>query len=550
MTVEAGRYLITEAGREFSKKANYDQLCQELAYYMYPEKADFTDEIYIGEEFTDHITDPTPMRDCRDLGDQIGTMLRSGEWFNVAVNEELMGINSVRRKLDEMTAITRGLLYEGIGFKRAVSEVDKDFAAFGCGAFSVTLSRDLTRFVYKTWHLRDMAWSTDHDGVIERQYRKWEARASDIYGMFNGVRGATVPKSVMDNMKNGKAEALHKVYHIVRPNMGIETDYRPQRSIPANVPYIGTYVSSEGEIILEQPEWELPYVIPRWKTVRTWGDYPFSPAALTALPHSRMLQRIMLSYIESGEKAVDPPLIATTDAIQSPIDLRSGAVTWVDSEYDERLGAGVRPLDLGKNVPLNERMLEMFHEDHKHSWYLSKLNLPDTRERTAYEVEQLMNEFIRTASPIFDPLEEEYNTGTLETVVNKALRLGVYGPPESFPEEMQGADIRYTYSNPLREAQERQKVQKYQQAVEVVGIGAQLDPQVALNFDNHTAARQALQGVGVPAEWITDEADVAEAIEQTAQQQQQMQGMEELQQGAAAVNDAAVAAQNVEAAVG
>ncbi len=550
MTTDSGRYLITEAGREFSRKANWDQLCQELAYYQYPEKADFTDEIYIGEEFTDHITDPTTLQSARDLGDSIGTMMRSGEWFNVAVDDGLMGVNAVRRKLDFMTGVTRSLLYEGIGFKRATSEADKDYAVFGGAAISVNLSTDRTKLVYKAWHLRDMAWSTNWDGTIDRQYRKWDARASEVYSMFKNVRGATVPKAVMDNIKNGRFEAMHKITHCVRPNIGVEDDYKPQRNIPNSVPFVGTYISEDGSIILEQPEHELVYVIPRWKTVRTWGAYPFSPAALVALPHSRALQRIMLTYIEASEKAIDPPLIATSDAIASPIDISSGAVTWIDSEYDERMRPGLQPLDLGKNLPLNENMLNRFHEIQRDSWFLSKLNLPDTRERTAYEVEQLVNEYIRNATPIFDPLEEEYNTQLLETVVNKGLRLGVYGAPETFPEEMQGADIIYKYSNPLREAQERQKVGKYNEAVNVLAAGMQLNPQVAANFDEHAATRDTIQAVGVPAEWINPEQQVAETLQAAAEAQAQQQQMQQLQEGAMAVGEAASAAQGVEAALG
>jgi len=48
---------------------------------------------------------------------------------------------------------------------------------------------------------------------------------------------------------------------------------------------------------------------------------------------------------EAGEKHVDPPMIATVDALRSDIQLYAGGITTVDIEYDERTGEALRPVD-------------------------------------------------------------------------------------------------------------------------------------------------------------------------------------------------------------
>jgi hypothetical protein len=51
-----------------------------------------------------------------------------------------------------------------------------------------------------------------------------------------------------------------------------------------------------------------------------------------------------LTLLEAGEKITNPPMIATQEAVRSDIDIAPGGVTWVDIEYDERLGSALRPI--------------------------------------------------------------------------------------------------------------------------------------------------------------------------------------------------------------
>ena len=543
---QGGTVLLEEATRAFTQKQNWDQLCQEVAHYFYPEKSDFTEDIYIGEEFADHIVDPTTIYMRRSLGESFGTMLRSGEWFGLGVDDpDLMNFNPIRRKLDLMDSVTRQMLYgAGTGFKRSTSEGDHDFATFGGTVISVNFNNQRTGLRFKTWHLRDVAWVEDLEGNIERVYRKWNTTAGDVFDLFNKVPRARIPQHVQQSIDQGNRDSKVTIYHCVRP-LYEDDAYQPTRGFSANTPYISVYVDSDAEIILEQAEIEFPYVIPRWRLVRTWGAYPYSPAAITGLPLGRVLQRMMLTLIDAGEKSVDPPLIATSNVVSGPIDLASRAITWIDDEYDERLGQAIRPLDLGKNVPLGERMMLDVREIQNELWYLNRLMLPDTRQRTAYEVSQLVQETARQALPLFEPIQDQYNTALLENAVSKGLRMGWYGEPESFPEEMAGRKIEYTFMNPLSAAIEQAKVGQFQQSAELVGIASQLDQQVGINFDVNQATREAITATGAPNSWLVPEEQVQQTIAQIQEQVQAEQEMQQLGNMAAVADQGAQAAMSV-----
>ena len=529
---------------------SWPELCQEIAYFFAPQKADFTDEIYLGEEFADHITDPLPISMARDLGDAVGTMLRSGDWYRVSVNDpELEDDNLIRRHLDFMTDVGRNMLYDRrANFRRMAKQHEFDFVTFGVGVSSITLNKRLDGFVFKNHHPRDCAYAENDEGHIDRIACKFKATARKIYDQFKDVRQATIPEDIKTRATGPNPDDEVEYYHVVVP---IDM-YDPEtRGFPKDAKFASVYISNEGDIIHEMPAYEFPYIVSRWRTVRTWGPYAFSPATMTALPHARMLQSCMLSFIEAGEKAVNPPLVATTEAISSPIDLQGGGVTWVDSEYDERTGAPLRPLDLGKNVPLNEAMLDSFHRLMADTMYISKLNLPGSANRgeTAYEVSQIVQQNIRQLQPIFEPIEDEIITQYLDRIYSTGLRMGAFGPIDFFPEELQGREITYSFNNPLTEERERKKVAQFQETAGVLRIGAELDPSLVLETDPVKMMRDAIQGIGAPADWMQPAELAAQQREAQRNAQAQQAQMQQLGQVAEVAKMGGEAAQAIEGAM-
>src|SRR5690606_29332393 len=94
--------------RLFAAKESVDSLHQEIAEFFYCERADFTAEIVYGEEFASHLTDFYPTLVRRELGDQIGSMVRPSdrEWFKAtSANKDVARNDAGREFLEFMTSV-------------------------------------------------------------------------------------------------------------------------------------------------------------------------------------------------------------------------------------------------------------------------------------------------------------------------------------------------------------------------------------------------------------------------------------------------------------
>ena len=271
------------------------------------------------------------------------------------------------------------------------------------------------------------------------------------------------------------------------------------------------YDITHETLLQATPIWGKHYIIPRWQTV-SGSQYSYSPATVCALPDARLLQAMTFTLLEAGEKATSPPMIATQNAVRSDVALFAGGITWVDEEYDEKLGAALRPLEqdfrgFNYGIQMNQDTRGMLHS----AFFLDALTLPQRApEMTAYEVGQRVQEYIRNALPIFEPMEMEYNAAVCEETFEMLWRNGGFGDPGSWPKELRGAEIEFTFESPLHDAIEEQKGQKFQQAQALIGSAIALDPSCAFLPKTEVALRDALVGVGIPATWLNSEAFVKE----------------------------------------
>lgn len=524
--------LMKRGDKLFSAKGPFDSLCQEIALNFYAARADFTEKIELGSEFASHQVDSYPELVRRDLGNAFASMLRPSnqQWFEAHVDDDLEQDRNVRGYLEYMNKVTSRILYDPqTNMRRTTAEADNDLAAFGNAVISVVDNRERNGIVMRAWHLRDCAWTEDDIGNTNGLHRKEKITLANIAKRFGKV-----PDRWKDKLeKDPQLEVTIRHCAIARDS------YEPYGSKKTfgGLPYCSVWYTEEGDLLAELPEPINPYVVPRWAKVST-SQYAFSPATIIALPNARLIQRMMLTLIEAAEKTVDPPLVATADAIKSEVDLTAGGITWVDREYDEKLGEALRPLNLGRNVGLGVEILDKQRQMLSEAFYLSKINLPQAREKTAYETARLVEEYVRNALPLFEPLEPEYNAAVLDAVMARALRLGAYGAPDTIPQALRGRDVTFRFANPLREAMAKKKVMVFQDSTAILAAAAQIKPESLAEVDVNEMLRDALQGAGAPAGWFKSD-------EEKAAEQQAMAQMANMQKMAGMVGQGAAVAEQV-----
>jgi hypothetical protein len=142
---------------------------------------------------------------------------------------------------------------------------------------------------------------------------------------------------------------------------------------------------------------------------------------------------------------------------------------------------------------------------------------------TAYEIGQRVQEYIRGALPIFEPMETEYNGGSCDATFDVMWDSGAFGSEFALPKSLRGREIQFRFASPLHDIIEEQKGQKFVQAKALVAEAVALDPSVAAIIDAKKALRDALSGIQVPAAWTRSDVEVQQIqSEQQAQQQQQL----------------------------
>jgi hypothetical protein len=528
----------------FSDRKAITTLWQEIAENFYPQRADFTIRRYIGEEFAEHLYSSYPILVHRDLSNSFAAMLRprAKPWFEISVHEEDSLSHDAKSWLAWATKRMRQAMYDRRAqLIRATSEGDADFAAFGQCIITRDInwkSADGPHLLYRCWHLRDAGWAENAEGQLGEIYFKYEQTIKQLKEEFgeDALHHNHAKVTTKSNLKTVKCMRC-----------SISTDvYQGQNGAGEGYPWIVVYLDMDNQHIMqEHGVWSHGITLPRWQTV-SGSQYAYSPASVAGLPDARLLQAMSLTLLEAGEMSVRPPMIATQDAIRSDIQLYSGGITWADVEYDERKGDVLRPLNQDRRgLPMGfenaERQMNMLAE----AFYLNKLTLPPPEgDMTAFEVGQRVEEYVRQALPLFEPMEHEYNGQLCEDTFDALLRAGHFGSPDDMPKDLSGREIHFKFISPLHDAIERKDAATYLESAELIERAMAFDPNAMAHWDSGTALRAALEGIGVDPRHMRSPRQAAQIIRSNAEQAQAEEQVEIAKSAATADRELASAEKN------
>lgn len=483
-------------------------LFQTLADHFYPERADFTFTRNVGEELADSLVDSYPILVRRDLANSFSAMLRDGDWFDVTTQDD--PTHSAQMWLQYAGQRLRRLMnHREANFTRATKEGDHDYATFGQCVISIERNRKADGLLYRCWHLRDCAWWDDESGSVGGVIRKWMPAKRHLLDYFGEK---ALHKECMKDIHTKPFDQVD-VRHFVIPTRMYGDD-----QLESRFPFVSVYLDMKHDHILEETGLNhRHYVVPRFQTI-SGSPYAYSPATVVGLPDARALQAMTHTLLEAGERYARPPIIATQKAIRGDVDLASDGITWVDDEYDERMGASLRPLmqDRG-GFPIGAEMRENVVDVLSSAFYLNKLSLPETsREMTAYEVSERMKQFRRENLPLFAPIEADYNGQLCELSFDIAMNNGFLGSPYDIPQELRDQDVEFKFQSPLSQSEEEEKVTRFQQVSQMLAEAAQHDQAVTGNVNFDVAVRDAIVGMGAPAQWLNSIEQVLQGREMRA----------------------------------
>lgn len=518
--------LLRQGDALFSDRSSLMSLWQEQADNFYVERADFTRIRSIGMDFTSHLMTSFPLMVRRDLGNAISSMLRPrGQvWLSLHSSHEEREDQQSKEWLQWAGGLQWRAMYDRAAqFVRATKEGDHDFASFGQCVISHELNRARDTLLFRCWHLRDTVWAESYDGKIGTVHRKWKPFACDLVKQFNGLPGVSLDSKLIDRANKepySKVECRHIILEGDR-----YTELSASTGKKWRTPFVSIYLDVENEAVIQEVGlYSKMYTIPRWQTV-SGSQYAYSPATVAALPDARLIQAITRTLLEAGEKAVNPPMLAVRNAVRSDINIYAGGVTTVDAVFDGKLQEVLAPISQDfRGLPQGTAIQQDIREMLKAAFYLDKLVLPQQGpQMTAFQVAQLVQEYIRNALPLFEPMEDEYNGSLCEDTFNLMMRNGAFGSYADIPQPLRGQSVQFRFVSPLTQAIGADKGAKFQQTAESLRVAAELDPDAPKMVDAATALRDTLDGIGIPAKWMLSEQDFG-AAKQAGQMQRQLAG--------------------------
>lgn len=527
--------LIGQGDHLFGKKTTILTMWQEFADHFYPERADFTVSRTAGQDFAGHLLTSYPILCRRELGGSFSGMLRPTEkdWFKQSVLRDDKLDNQGRAWLEAKTRVQKRAMYDpATQFIRATKEADNDFATFGQAVITTELNNNRDALLYRCRHLRDVAWCENAEGKIDVIHDKHKITARDLGRMFGKKPGASLHRKVIEAQTKNPYQEFN-IRRVVMPSEDYDTGTGPNGK-RYREPYVSIYVDIDnGHIIEETGSWTKIYTIPRWQTV-SGSQYAYSPCTVAGLPDARLIQDMTRVLLEAGEKAVNPPMVAKQDVIRSDISIFAGGVTWTDSDYDERLGESLRPMSNDySGIPLGIELREDVKKTLAEAFYLNKLNLPPpSSDMTAYEVGQRIQEYIRQALPLFEPMEMDYNGSLCSDTFETLMRAGAFGSVFDMPQSLRGQDVQFAFESPLSEAVDRQKGHTFQETKAMLAEAAALDSGVTNILDIRTTIRDVLNGIGTPAKWMRSEEQVLAIDKRNQEDQDRAQLMATMMAGA------------------
>lgn len=508
--------LCEMSGKQFQLQSNMKSLWQVLADNFYPERADFTFTRNVGAEFADSLIDSYPLLIRRDLGNSLHAMLRDDEWFQMTVDgdPDYAGEYWLREK----TRHLRKLMYkQESGFIRACKEGDHDYVTFGQNVKSVEMNRKTRNLLFRCWHLRDCAWFEDENGMVCGVIRQGKMNRRDMCAYFG--EKAVHPK-VYENLLKEPWTEFETLHFCIPSKM-----YGDEK-IEGRFPYVSIFVDATHKHLMEETgQQHKTYVVPRFQTI-AGSAYAYSPATTVGLSDARCLQAMTHTLMEAAERYARPPIVATTKAVRSDVDLGSDGITWVDEAYDERMGAALRVLNQDKSgYPIGDNERQRVMETLQSAFYLNKLKLPDPQhgDMTAYEVSERMKEYRRENLPLFAPIEAEDNGQVCDLAFEVAMTNNLLGSHYDIPPSLRGAQVDFQFESPLTASENERIAQRFSQTRDMLASVVELDPSIGHDVDLSSAIRDAVMGIGAPVGWLTDPESAAQArqADVLAQQAQQ-----------------------------
>lgn len=485
-----------------TRKSKSNSLREEAGKYVWPNAQDQvrTAVSSEGELRTVELYDSTALMAAYRMTSGIFSYLMpvGAKWFEFVAQLHDINQNPVMQEwMSTATALTHKEIWRS-NFQREMFITIRSMIVFGTGVISVEKVDD--EIVFKSHHIGYMFFDDNNRGEIDTVYRQifyTVRQAVQEFGKNN------LGKSITKALTSGKLNEIFEFVHVCAPN----SDFDSSKLGPKSKRVKSVYINITDKIEVKEGGFdELPYLIARFS--RAPGEIMGRGPAIEYLPEIKMLDRMKKTFIESSEKAANPPLIVEDDGvIGQPVTSPSGMI------YVRAGAMEPKALQTGINVQLNAEIIAQQQEMVREGFFNDLFQaLAQHRNMTATEVVERVEEKIVHLAPAITALQKEIFSPLIIRVLNLLIKARrVPNPPMSF-------DFDIVYQGRLALAMSNMQTN----AIEATLAKWQPYAETSLVFDNvdfDTSFRTSWLNAGAPAEGLKDFDKMLEEREEIKQLQ-------------------------------
>ncbi len=419
------------------------------------------------------------------------------------------------------------LVYQELNDSNFNTEVGKNYRSYATFGNMILFQEDGDRkpgkqhngFRFAAWHIAEVAWCENSDGIVDTIYRKFKLTAKQVLEKFP-ESASKLPKVVAAMETNPEEEIT--IVHCVFPRRPSEVKLNDIGLAKAEQrPIASLYIiESEKVLVREDGYYEFPVYVTRWDTL-PGSVYAYGPGHV-ALPDIRTLNKLKELILQNGAKNLDPPTIVRERGVSGSLNLGARGVTVVKSMED------VRYLQSGTDIRITQFTAEDLIRSIKEMFYIDKLMLPprtETGEMTAFEIAKRIEQMQRVLGPVLGRLNSEQNRPLIINSFKKLLRAGALPPLPPILKAV-GVDIEIEFVNQFAQAQRLEDLTNIQTWIGQVGQMAQLNPAVLDLVDFDEVVYTAGRIIGVPEQTMKDTASVQQERQQRAKSQATQQALQ------------------------
>jgi hypothetical protein len=523
------------------------ELWQRISDYVMPRKSEInTEKTKSVDGYTDRIYDTTAIHANTTLAAGSMDFLIGGKWFaNKSPHKNASDIAK------EWYKQTGEIMLDVLAQSNFEMEVHSFFVMRGgFGTAHLCVEEDDDDIIYcKSEDIGTYCIAENAKGMVDKIMicKKYTPRQiMSLYGEegFKGNLG--VDPDIIEKAKGktkDKKDNKIEVIVVIEPRPDRERDPNNLES-PLNFPYRTLHIDIKNKHIMR--EWgyeEMPFMVSRWAE---WGDevYGYCPSVevLSTIRQTNFLEE---NQDLAAELLVNPRFLYPSN-LEGDVDLRAGGVTI----YDEGM----------PNAKPEEWMTKRQQIEQAYFTDLFQLLTSMTergREKTAFEVSEMLSEKVGRFHPTFTRLNTEFSKPFLNRVFSICFRKGLFPePPDDIITERGTIETpKVEFTSKIAMLLKARQNGDFMQFLNLANAMAQIDPEgVQQAWRKKVSPEKSLEvtadNIGVFTGFFNTEEEQAEIEEQMAAQAEQAQMMQAMESGSQAMANMGKAPQQVQDSIG